>query len=283
MTETLKLMFILAHPDDESLGMGGAAAKYAGEGVETYLVTATRGERGWFGDPAEYPGPATLGRIREIELRAAAATLGLRAVTFLDYLDGDLDQADPAEAISRIVAELRRVRPQVVVTFDPWGFYGHPDHIAISQLASAAVVAAANPLYLEAPGMAHQVSKLYYRAFTQAEQEAYEAAFGDLVMNVDGVERRSTTWPEWSLTTRIDTLAYWSQVWEAVTCHRTQLPGYQALRELPDEYHQQLWGTQTYYRAFSLVNGGRTFEDDLFAGVRESIRDHLLRLPVHIH
>jgi LmbE family N-acetylglucosaminyl deacetylase len=276
-------MFILAHPDDESLGMGGAAAKYAAEGADTYLVTATRGERGWFGEPAEYPGPAALGRMREAELSAAAATLDFREVTFLDYLDGDLDRADPAEATSRIVAELRRVRPQVVVTFDPWGFYGHPDHIAISQFASAAVVAAANPLYLDAPGMAHQVSKLYFRAFTRDEQEAYEAAFGDLAMNIDGVERRSTTWPDWSLTTRIDTLAYWSRVWEAITCHRTQLPGYQTLRALPDEYHQQLWGTQTYYRAFSLVNGGRMVEDDLFAGVRETMQSHLLRLPARIH
>ena len=119
MTNPLKLMCILAHPDDESLGTGGILAKYAAEGVETYLVTATRGERGWFGDEAEYPGLEELGRIREAELLDAAKVLGLQEVTFLDYVDGDLDQADPVEAINKIVGHLRRVRPHVVATFDP--------------------------------------------------------------------------------------------------------------------------------------------------------------------
>ena len=76
MTDTLKLMAVLAHPDDESLGTGGILAKYAAEGIETSLVTATRGERGWFGDEREYPGLEALGQIREAELRAAAEVLG---------------------------------------------------------------------------------------------------------------------------------------------------------------------------------------------------------------
>src|SRR6187401_166300 len=126
-------MCVLAHPDDESLGNGGTLARYAAEGVETYLATATRGERGWNGPPDAYPGPEALGRTREAELRAAAAELGLREVSFLDYIDGDLDQADPAEAVGRIGAVLRRVRPHVVITFGPDGAYGHPDHIAICQ------------------------------------------------------------------------------------------------------------------------------------------------------
>src|SRR5437667_3183570 len=136
MAERLKLMSVLAHPDDESLGTGGTLARYAAEGVETYLVTATRGERGW-GDPATYPGLAELGRIRTAELQAAAAVLGLREVAFLDYIDGDVDQADPAEVVARLVAPIRRIRPQVVLTFGPDGSYGHPDHIAISQGAAA--------------------------------------------------------------------------------------------------------------------------------------------------
>src|SRR5713101_5857958 len=100
MTNKLKLMCILAHPDDESLGNGGILARYAAEGVETYLVTATRGERGWFGDESEYPGAKALGKIREAELLAAAAVLGLHRVEFLDYPDGELDQARPAEVIA---------------------------------------------------------------------------------------------------------------------------------------------------------------------------------------
>src|ERR1700730_16777376 len=87
MTDKLRLMCVLAHPDDESLGMGGVLAKYAAEGVETYLVTATRGERGWQDDPADNPGLSVLGKLREAELRAAAGILGLREVCFLDYID----------------------------------------------------------------------------------------------------------------------------------------------------------------------------------------------------
>src|SRR5579864_3851548 len=117
MPEPLRLMCILAHPDDESLGFGGTLAKYAAEGVETYLLTATRGERGWPSDPKDYPGLEGLGKIREAEVRAAAACLGIREVQFLDYIDGDLDQANTSEAVARIVAQVRRIRPQVVLTF----------------------------------------------------------------------------------------------------------------------------------------------------------------------
>jgi LmbE family N-acetylglucosaminyl deacetylase len=238
---------------------------------------ATRGERGWFGPPAEYPGPRALGRLREAELRAAARVLGLREVAFLDYQDGELDRADPGEAVGRIVAHLRRVRPQVVVTFDPNGMYGHPDHIAISQLTTTAVMAAADPGYRDpAGGLPHRVVKLYYRAFVQAEQGPYEATFGRLVMPVDRVERRFATWPEWAITTRIDVSAHWERVSRAIACHRSQLPNYQRLRALPDERHAPLWTTQTYYRAMSLVNGGREVEDDLFAGLREGARSREL-------
>src|SRR5512141_1376581 len=94
---TLRLMCVLAHPDDESLGTGGALAKYAAEGIETYLVTATRGERGWPGNPEDDPGLEALGRLREAELRCAAQKLGVCEVTLLDYVDGDLDQAQPSE------------------------------------------------------------------------------------------------------------------------------------------------------------------------------------------
>lgn len=137
MYDRLSLMCVLAHPDDESLGTGGILARYAAEGIETYLVTATRGERGWQGNPADDLGLHELGRIREGELRCAAENLGVREVSFLDYVDGDLDQADPAEATGRIVAQLRRVRPHVVITFGPDGAYGHPDHIAICQFTTA--------------------------------------------------------------------------------------------------------------------------------------------------
>src|SRR5512147_2830524 len=104
----MKLLCVKAHPDDESLGTGGMLAKYAAEGVETYLITATRGEHGWWGEAADYPGPIGLGQIREAELRAAAEVLHLREVHFLNHIDGELDQAEPRTAVSQITAQLRR-------------------------------------------------------------------------------------------------------------------------------------------------------------------------------
>jgi LmbE family N-acetylglucosaminyl deacetylase len=255
----LKLMAVLAHPDDESLGIGGTLAKYAAEGVETYLVTATRGERGRFGDTAEKPPPDVVGRAREAELRAAAGVLGLREVSFLDYLDADLDKVNAADATQKIAGHIARVQPHVVITFGPEGAYGHTDHIAISQLTTAAVVAAAAE---------QRVSKLYYLEWSQRKWAAYQAALKSLSFKVDGVERRVSPWPDWALTTIIDTSDVWPTVWRAVSCHKTQMSIYKHLEHLPDDQHHAIWGTQEFYRAFSLVNGGRARETDLFEGLR---------------
>ena len=263
-------MCVLAHPDDESLGTGGALARCAAEGVETYLVTATRGERGRFGDSKESPGPEVVGKAREAELLAAAQELGIRDVQFLDYLDGDLDRADTAEAVSRIASHLRRVKPHVVVTFGPDGAYGHPDHIAISQLTTAAIVCAADPRF--APPSAipdpHRVSKLYFIAWSPKKWAAYQAALRKLVVRVDGEERQAVPWPHWAITTVIDTSAVWPTVWRAVSCHKTQMSIYKQLEQLPEEHQRALWGTQEFYRVFSHVNGGRAQESDLFEGLR---------------
>ena len=103
MADTLKLMAVLAHPDDESLGSGGILAKYATEGIETSLVTATRGERGWFGDEREYPGLEGLGQRREAELRAAAEALGAREVRADDLLQQCRPAGPRARAADRPV------------------------------------------------------------------------------------------------------------------------------------------------------------------------------------
>ena len=266
--KTLKLMCVLAHPDDESLGTGGTLARYASEGVETYLITATRGERGWFGDEKENPGLETLGKMREAELRCASETLGVREVHFMDYIDGDLDQAPYEEAVGKVVSHLRRVKPDVVITFAPDGAYGHPDHIAICQITTAAIVCAADPNYADNSMEPHSVSKLYYMAWPKGKWDAYQSAFGDLIMHIDGVDRRAIPWPDWVLSAVIDTTEYWSTVWQAVSCHKTQLPAYGRLKNLPENHHKGLWGSQEYYRAFSTVNGGRARETDLFDGLR---------------
>lgn len=261
----LKLMAILAHPDDESLGIGGTLAKYAAEGVETYLVTATRGERGRFGDGREKPPPDVVGRVREAELREAASVLDVREVSFLNYYDGDLDQVDATEAVSRIAGHIRRVKPHVVITFGPEGAYGHPDHIAISQLATAAVVFAAGE---NGSGQPHRVSKLYYIEWGRQKCEAYQTALRRLTSKVDGIERKPSPWPDWALTTVMDTSQFCATAWKAVSCHKTQMSIYKNLEHLSGEKHKAIWGTQEFYRAFSLVNGGRARESDLFEGLR---------------
>ncbi len=263
----LRLLASVAHPDDETLGLGGTLARYAAEGVETYLITATRGERGWFGDEASNPGLTKLGQVREGELKAATDVLGLRETELLDYIDGDLDQA-PVDRVTRQIANaIRRIRPHIVVTFGHGGVYGHPDHIAMTQFTTSAVILAASS-DADLEGEPYLVSKLYYLGPSKAHLAAYEAAFGELVMNVDGQERRSLGWEEWEQTTRVDTSAYWQQVWRAVVCHRTQLPTYAKLAELPEDYHADLWGSQDFYRVFSTVNSGRQVETDLFEGLR---------------
>jgi len=270
-----RLMAVLAHPDDESLGVGGTLAKYASQGVEVFLLTATRGDggryRGLRSDDERHPGRQALGTIRETELRAAAGELGVREVTLLDYPDQHLDDADHGEAVARIAAHLRRIRPDVVITFGPDGAYGHPDHVAISQFTTAAIVAAANAGFLvEGSGATeppHAVSKLYYIAWPESTWSAYQAAVKRLSVTVDGIERLANPWPDWSITTSVDTTDVWPTVWRAVSCHESQLATYKGLQDLTPEHQRTLWGTQSFYRAFSMVNGGRARETDLFEGI----------------
>ncbi len=277
LMHTPRLMAVLAHPDDESLGAGGVLAKYASEGVDVFVLTATRGEQGRYhghrsGEP-QHPGPSALARLRESELRAAASVLGVREVSVLDYADQHLDLTNPGDAVMAVAGHLRRVRPDVVVTFGPDGAYGHPDHIAISQFTTAAVVAAADPAFacdgVEAAMPSHSVSKLYYLALRESSLAAYQSAVRKLTSTVDGVERQPMPWPDWAITTVIDTRSYWPTVWQAVSCHESQVVAYERLKDLSPQHHEALWGWQSFYRALSLVNGGRARETDLFEGIRK--------------
>ena len=256
----LRLLCVLAHPDDESLGTGGTLAKYSAEGIETFVVTATRGERGRFGNGIESPGPEVVGRIREAELRAAARELGVREVTVLGHPDGALERVNRGEVVQEVARHIARIRPQVVITFGPDGAYGHPDHIAISQITCAAVTAAG--------AAGHVVAKLYCIAWSEAAWRAYEAALRRLVFRVDGEERQAVPWREWAITTRLDTSAVWEKVWRAVSEHRTQMAIYRKFGELAAEHQRSLWGIQEFYRVFSMVDVGTGKESDLFEGLR---------------
>ena len=267
---TLKLLVVFAHPDDESMGMGGTLAKYAAEGVETYYICGSRGERGWFGPDEQNPGLEALGQIREKELIAAVQELGMKSLYFLDYIDGEVDQADPQEAIGKIVSHIRKIKPQVVVTFPPDGNYGHPDHIAMGQFTSAAVVCAADASYHDPQNLApHRVVKLYYMVDSENFVNLIAPFMGDMTFAVDDHVRGEVAWKEWMVTTRIDMAEYCHSAWRAIQCHQSQLPTLRLLAELDEDAGVAVLARQgTFYRVFSLVNGGRNLENDLFKGIR---------------
>ena len=266
----LKLLALFAHPDDESMGMGGTLAKYSAEGVETHLVCASRGEVGWFGPEGQYPGPERLGKLREAELRSAAGELGMTSLSFLGYTDGQVDQADPREATGRIVSHIRRIQPQVVVTFPHDGNYGHPDHIAIGQFTNAAIVCAADSGYNDPENHPpHRISKLYYMVDGEDFVNLIAPFMGDMTFPVDGQLRGESPWKEWMITTRIDMAEHCHAAWRAIQCHKSQLPTLGALAEMHEDAAVAVLAMQgTFFRAFSSVNGGRKVETDIFEGLR---------------
>jgi len=172
------LLAVLAHPDDESFGVGGTLAMYAGRGVKVHLVCATRGEVGDV-QPEYLQGFGSVAELREHELRCAAGKLNLAGVHFLDYRDsgmpGTVDnqhpqalmQASVEEVAGKIVGIIRQLKPQVVVTFDPIGGYRHPDHIAIHQATLQAFHAAGRTEAYPELGEAFQPAKLYYHTISR--------------------------------------------------------------------------------------------------------------------
>ncbi len=152
----LTILAVLAHPDDESFGMGGTLALYASRGADVHLVCATRGEVGEVA-PELLAGFASTAELRDSELRCAAGALGLTGVHFLGYRDsgmpGSPDNTHPQalaaqpldEVAAKVVRYIRVLKPQIVLTFDPIGGYRHPDHIAIHNATVRSFEQAGNP------------------------------------------------------------------------------------------------------------------------------------------
>jgi len=155
------LLFIFAHPDDESFSGVGTAMDSAARGARIALVTATRGERGKQGDPAICT-VEELPAMRERELRQAAAIAGFDELHLLDYRDRELADAPPHEIRRTLVSHIRRLRPSVVLSFDPNGFNVHPDHVAIGRFVSDAVAAAADARWHADTGEPHLVPRLLW-------------------------------------------------------------------------------------------------------------------------
>jgi LmbE family N-acetylglucosaminyl deacetylase len=160
-----RILCLYAHPDDETFCSGGTLAKYAALGAEIMVISATRGQAGQIQD-ASAATRRTLGAIREQELRRACQCLGVQQVVCWDYMDGTLMDTDPKALDGDVVRAIRAFRPDVVITFDPTGAYGHPDHIAICHAATRGCALAANPQqYPEQALPPHAVPRLYYSFF----------------------------------------------------------------------------------------------------------------------
>ncbi|HSL31146.1 MAG TPA: PIG-L family deacetylase [Anaerolineales bacterium] len=170
------IVAVLAHPDDESFGLGGTLALYAQKGYDTYLVCATRGEAGTV--DAEYlNGYKDTAELRTAELQRAATVLGLKDVFFLGYRDsgmpGSEDNNHPEaqinhsidEVAGRVVKYLRELKPDVVITFDPIGGYRHPDHIHIHKATVLAFQKADDASFYPEAGSPFKPGALYYQVF----------------------------------------------------------------------------------------------------------------------
>lgn len=173
MAEQRTLVFIGAHPDDESFGIGGTLAQYVAAGVKCYYICGTRGEAG-MDDPTDLRGFESVGDLRWHELECAAGVLGLSGIRWLGYRDsgmpGSPDNTRPdafaaapvEEAAGRIVKILRELKPEVIVTHDPIGGYRHPDHIAAHNATVKAYYAASDPAQYPETGPAYRPQKLYF-------------------------------------------------------------------------------------------------------------------------
>lgn len=176
MNQNKTLLFVGAHPDDETFGSGGTLAQYAAAGAKVYCACATRGEAGSY-DPEHIRGYATPGDMRWAELECAARVLGLAGVIYLGYRDSGMTGAvgnkhpqalmmAPIEEVAhRIVKVIREVKPEVIITSDPIGGYHHPDHIAVHKATVSAFEAASDPTQHPEAGPAFQPQKLYYTIF----------------------------------------------------------------------------------------------------------------------
>jgi mycothiol S-conjugate amidase len=282
------LLVVYAHPDDESFGNAGTIAHYTAAGVAVHYACATRGECGTV-EPSLLDGYEDTAALRTAELACAARTLNLAAVHFLGYRDsgmpGSPDNQHPASlvqapqerVIGQVVALIRALRPQVVLTFGPYGGYGHPDHIAIHQATLAAFGAAGSPARYPdqlAAGLApYAPAKLYYSTFGGRLIKA-----GVALMRLFGQDpRRSGENGDVDLaraaaevtpiTTSIDSSAYMPQKLRAWECHRSQLGGMRQVQRMPAPLRRMFVGAEHFTRVAPPWPARRARERDLFDGI----------------
>lgn len=278
------LLAVFAHPDDESFGPGGTLARYAWSGVAVHLICATGGEEGTV-DAALLNGYESVAALRRAELLRAAEALGLSSVTLLGYRDSGMPGTEanrhPAALINQprdqvaaqIVRHIRRLRPQVVITFDPIGGYRHPDHIAIHEATVAAFHAAGDPAAWPEAGPPYAPQKLYYTTFSRRLLRLLvrlmpllgrdPRAFG---RNRD-IDLTKLAEVEFPTHARIDTTAVREQARAAALAHVSQGAGGPLARGPLSKVLGLIGSADTFMRAYPPVDGDAC-EDDLFAGVQ---------------
>lgn len=279
-------MTIHAHPDDEASKGAGTVARLADEGVECTLVCCTGGEEGDILNPALVrPGVAErLGQMRMIELGRASAIIGYDRVELLGYRDsgmaGEASNDNPdsfhsattQDAVRSLVQVIRRVRPQVIVTYGPdQRHYGHPDHLKVFEISAPAFEAAADPDYYPEDGGAWSVSKMYYVVWNVERMkklhEAIIAAGNESPFTDEFLERWEVMSAESNVTTSIDVRDYYDAARNGLLAHATQVdPDSPFWFGVPDEVARNIAPFDTYQLAESRVPVSVP-ESDLFAGV----------------
>lgn len=268
----LTLMAFFAHPDDEAFGTGGTLARYAAEGCDVYLVTATRGEAGQIVVP-DLANPANLPYVREKELACACEIYGINPPRFLEYPDGLLPMIHQGQAVGRLVRVIRELKPQVLITFGRDGIYGHYDHIAVHRWATIAFDLAADPAcfpeQLGTPCELHQVSKLYFRALPKEQITAMSEDGSPPVIMMDGVPFHITGHPREEITTAIDVSDYVDAKLSGIQCHASQVGYDTPFADTPEEVLNWPWfREETFVLGRSTVGWPEETEIDLFAGLR---------------
>jgi mycothiol S-conjugate amidase len=293
----LRLMAVHAHPDDESSKGAATMARYVREGIDVMVCTMTGGERGDVLNPAmDRPEvKADMARIRREEMARAREILGVQQ-RFMGFVDSGLPEGDPkpplpdgsfalvplAEAAAPLVKAVREFRPHVILTYDENGGYPHPDHIKTHQVTVEAFEAAADPDRYPEAGEPWQPLKLYY--FVSFHQAKYVALHEEMLRRGQDspYEKIFAQWEERArkreelgikqleITTRIDTADYLEIRDQALLAHATQIDPKSAWFDCPLDVQRAAWPTEDYHLARSLVDTELP-EDDLFAGVRESV------------
>ncbi len=292
----LRLMAVHAHPDDESSKGAATMARYVREGVEVLVCTLTGGERGDILNKAmDRPDVReNLPGIRRAEMAAARDILGVRQ-EFLGFVDSGLPEGDPKpplpegcfalqplEVAARpLVRAVREFRPHVILTYDENGGYPHPDHIMTHRVSIEAFEAAADPDRYAGCGEPWQPLKLYY--FITFHRARFEAMHQKMIEHgLESVyEERLKAWADeddeepartgHEITTYIPCADYFEIRDQALIAHATQVDPNGGWFACPVEIQREAWPTEDYHLARSVVDTDKP-EDDLFAGIREKVR-----------